>query len=845
MDSRKRQTDASRSDHAKQANAELCELNEKLQTAYSQIHAGWDQFRSILNGIPQVIFVADLENSEILFANECAKELMGRDITGDLCSSALYSGAPPSASGPTPDAPSEDIPRFWEHYDARLDRHFYIMDRKIRWTDDRIARFRLAIDLTERVEAERQIRKNEEMLRIAHESANIGIMYVTGEGKIIYANHASSEIFGYPAQELASMTVNDISVPEDKEVSKKFIETALKERARAAGSFVKSYYHKEGHIITCEITSALLHDNDGKPLHFVSHIKDITKQKKAEEELRASEERYRLITENASDVIWVLNIARECFTYISPSVFDLRGYTPEEAMRQDIDHSLTPESAQLVRESVELNLSKFLADPAGFSKKVFVHELKQLRKDGTTVWVETTTRYQFNPKGEVEVIGISRNIQERKKQQQRIETHLRYEKNIAKFSNALLRNEPGVLKASLAHLREAADCAQVGLFQHSRNPDGSLFARPLAQSCKGGHPGDTDRHCFPEISYTPGGLQRWLHAFQQKETIEGQLDSFPTPEREILLKKGIRSMLMIPVWSENRLFGFIGFFDTDSAKQRSEDEVTMLGTVAEVLGLYFENQTARQRLLTQNSQLNHASATKDRFISILAHDLRDPFSALFGLSDFLLESLESLSQDEIKESVEMMRSSSQKTYNLLESLLDWSQNQQGLIALNPQPQNLKSLLRESCEVLIESARAKKIDLNFELADSLSLRVDKDLFKAITRNLLSNAIKFTRSGGEITFSARREAGTMVIQVKDNGVGMSKERVASLFRIEKIRSTRGTSGEQGTGFGLLLCKEFIEKHGGTLSVESKPNVGSCFTIVLPEVTTGASGLPTSVK
>lgn len=675
-----------------------------------------------------------------------------------------------------------------------------------------------------------QVRKNEEILRIAHENANIGIMYVSDEGKILYANHASSDIFGYPTEELKTMTVNDISVPEDKEVSKKFIKAALREKSRASGSFIKSYYHKEGHIITCEITSALLHDNDGKPLHFISHIKDITKQKQAEAKLRASEERYRLITENASDVIWVLNLTRQCFTYISPSVFDLRGYTPEEAMRQNIDQSLTPESANMMRENMDRNLSEFLADPGGFSKKVFVHEMRQPRKDGTTVWVETTIRYQFNSKGEVEVIGISRNIQERKRHQQRIETHLRYEENIAKFSNALLRNEPDVLNASLGYLRQAAECAQVVLFQHFHNPDGSVFAKPLAHSIEDG---DTDRLCFGGFSYDTDDLQRWLQAFEKKQNVESHTGFLPPQGCEVSLENDIRSVLMFPVWSENALFGFIAFLDRDSFKNRSKDEITLLGTASEVLGLYFENQTAKQLLLMQNSQLNHANATKDRFISILAHDLRDPFSALFGLSDFLLESLDTLSKDEIKESIEMMRTSSQNTFNLLESLLDWSQNQQGLIALDPQPQNLKSLLRESCETLIEPARAKRIELNFELPESIILPLDKEVFKVITRNLLSNAIKFTRSGGKVTVSAKKESGSIVIRVQDNGIGMSKEKVESLFRIEKIQSSRGTSGEQGSGFGLLLCKEFIERHGGTLSVESQPDQGSCFTLQLPEV------------
>lgn len=824
-------------DQLKQANAELKALNAELQMAYSRLYTEWDQFSSILNSIPQVIYVADMDTYEILFANQSAKDLVGRDITGETCFAALQCKTHPCEFCKTPKILSGDKPHFWEHYNESMDKHFYIMDRKIHWTDNRIARFTLAIDITSRVNAERELRKSEEILRTAHESANIGIMYVTGEGRIFYANPASTKIFGYSTEELKNMTVNEIAIPEDKEVSKKFIRAALVEKTCGSGTFTKSYYHKDGHVITCEVTSALLYDSNGQPLHFLSHIKDITKQKQAEEELRASEERYRLITENASDVIWILNITRRRFTYVSPSVQELRGYTPEEAMEQDIHQSLTPESAKIVLESITACHSKFLADPVGFSKRVFFHELKQPRKDGSIVWIETTTRYQFNSQGEVEVIGISRNINERKRNQERIETHLRYEKNIAKFSSSLLRNEPDVLNESLAHVRKAADCSHVALFQNIENGTGTSFAKPIAACCTHEVGAGTDHYCMPGFSYATGGLYRWLQAFQHKQVIEGRVEAFPDHEQEILLKNGIKSLLMIPVWSENSLFGFIGMFDKESIKYRPKDDIMLLWTVAEMLGLYLENQAAKQLLMMQNSQLNQANATKDRFISILGHDLRNPFNALLGLSDYLLASLENLSTEEIKDSIETIKTSSQSTFDLLNNLLDWSRNQQGLITINPQSQELEPLLRESTEVLTESARAKKIHFKIEIDEKITLTVDKEMFKVIARNLLSNAIKFTRVGGSITVSARRKSGSVLVIVQDNGIGMSQETVDSLFHIEKTQSTTGTAGEQGTGFGLLLCKEFTEKHGGSISVESVPDQGTCFTVVLPETVTTA--------
>jgi CheY-like chemotaxis protein len=176
--------------------------------------------------------------------------------------------------------------------------------------------------------------------------------------------------------------------------------------------------------------------------------------------------------------------------------------------------------------------------------------------------------------------------------------------------------------------------------------------------------------------------------------------------------------------------------------------------------------------------------------------------------------------------------SARNIFNLLENLLEWSQMQEGHTAFNPQIQDLKELFNESTKIVNDSARNKAIEISIDIPKELEVFADTNMLQTVIRNLVSNAIKFTRHGGRITISAGPgENNTVVIAVKDTGIGMSNEMLDNLFRIDVKSGRRGTEGEPSTGLGLLLCKEFIEKHGGKIWVESEEGKGSVFYFTLP--------------
>jgi signal transduction histidine kinase len=240
-----------------------------------------------------------------------------------------------------------------------------------------------------------------------------------------------------------------------------------------------------------------------------------------------------------------------------------------------------------------------------------------------------------------------------------------------------------------------------------------------------------------------------------------------------------------------------------------------------------------ERLKAEKSEirLNQLNADKDRFISILGHDLKSPFNNLLGLSELLTEDIKKLDIGEIETLAKQINKTAHNTYSLLEDILKWAGAQQGKIPFKPQILNLRTICIEIFEIIRPIANTKNITINYSAPDEINIFADGDMLKTIIRNLVSNAIKFTNNGGHIYINAEKNSENIVISVSDNGIGISDDDLKKLFDISEVLTKKGTAGESGTGLGLLLCKEFVEKHNGKIWVESEIGKGSDFKFSLP--------------
>jgi signal transduction histidine kinase len=230
-------------------------------------------------------------------------------------------------------------------------------------------------------------------------------------------------------------------------------------------------------------------------------------------------------------------------------------------------------------------------------------------------------------------------------------------------------------------------------------------------------------------------------------------------------------------------------------------------------------------------ELREANAAKDKFFSIIAHDLRSPFTALVGMSQYLADGIENLDADTAKEFLQGMHTSSKNAYNLLENLLEWSRVQTGRMPMEPERIDAAEILKENLSLLEVNINNKELEVDNQLGATEPVWADPNAVQTIFRNLLSNAIKFTPQGGTISLFSRHLEDMAAFTVKDTGVGMDEATREGLFRIDVRHSSKGTNKEKGSGLGLILCREFVERNGGDITVESEPGRGTMFTFTLP--------------
>lgn len=260
--------------------------------------------------------------------------------------------------------------------------------------------------------------------------------------------------------------------------------------------------------------------------------------------------------------------------------------------------------------------------------------------------------------------------------------------------------------------------------------------------------------------------------------------------------------------------------------------------VALILILYKVKQRAHNKLQVinekvrqQNLQLQALNATKDKFFSIIGHDLKGPLNSLTSFSGLLINHTDSLTKEEIQMLAKDFDKSLKNLSALLNNLLEWSRSQTGNIQFNPEVFDMTVLLKENKELLSTQAQNKKINFLTDSGMSIPVKAHRHSLNTVVRNLISNSIKFTPEGGLIKLGLEQNNGHVLVSIADTGVGMSPDTIAKLFRIDAKHTTKGTADEKGTGLGLILCKDFVEKNGGSLWVESEEGKGSVFYFTVP--------------
>lgn len=266
----------------------------------------------------------------------------------------------------------------------------------------------------------------------------------------------------------------------------------------------------------------------------------------------------------------------------------------------------------------------------------------------------------------------------------------------------------------------------------------------------------------------------------------------------------------------------------------NNEQKDILTYVSEQIALAINKKANEEKLIRFSEELKDLNASKSKFFSIIAHDLKSPFHGLLGLTKMIVDDHESMTKEELRSYLKIMNESTESTYKLIENLLEWSRLESGKMKYNPSAQNIFMLVENTKNVLGQNARLKNITIKNKLSHQNVIWGDEPMLQSLLQNLISNAIKFTPECGIIEISENELDEKVEFIISDSGVGIKEENIKKLFRIDMSFSTKGTHQEKGTGLGLALCKEIVNIHGGDIKILSELGIGTkvIFTLNKPK-------------
>lgn len=453
--------------------------------------------------------------------------------------------------------------------------------------------------------------------------------------------------------------------------------------------------------------------------------------------------------------------------------------------------------------------------------------------NGSYLWLKFKSFRFFDENGRLENLLIySHDVTDIMTKENLIRRRLDVEKAISKITSLLFKDNPDAVNLALKTILDISKACRVYIFRNFEDETGDLCLKQINEVCAlDVHP-EIDNSELQHFSYIKQGFERWRKKLEKGEMIIGDVHNFPMEERDVLVSQDVKSLLALPIFTNNEWFGFVGLDFTKRHAIFNESDLRILHAAADLLGAYFRNAININIIKRNNADLKRLNEDKDRFVQILAHDLKNPFNSLINISEILNTQYDNFDKNEVKNHLSALNEISWNTYNLLSDLLMWSGARTGKVSVKL----VKVDLIKKIEVINKEFKhlidKKEIHLSYE-GEPMCLAVDANMIKTILRNLYSNAVKFTPSGGNIYVRwNKNEAGDeAIIEIQDTGIGMSEDEVKKLWNRSVPFTKKGTDGEDGSGLGILLCTELVEKHGCRIWLESEKGVGTTFYFSMP--------------
>jgi len=661
-------------------------------------------------------------------------------------------------------------------------------------------------EINELRQSEEKVRKSCEKYKIAYmnspDAININRL---SDGMYVSVNDGFTKILGYTENDAigrSSLEMNIWVNPEDRENLVKELES---------GGNVKDYeadfLSKTGNIVPGLLSASLI-DLDGVP-HILTVVRDITVSKKAEEALAKEQFLINSLMNNLSDHVYFKDLNSKFIRTNKSHAISFGLSDPKHVIGKSDFDFFTEQAANQAFEDEQAIIK---------TGQSILKEEKLTRKDCSDVWFSAMKMPLRDNDGKIiGTFGISRDITGRKRSE--LENYALFEIIQGITSTDKLDELLKLIHNSLGKVVYADNC-----FVALKDQTSGLFSFPYFVDKVDTTPIPTSmgKSCSDYVFRTVKPLLLNQKKFDRLVE-QGEVE---------LIGSNSPSWIGIPLQTPSKVIGVLVLQHYEKENVYSENDLKFLVSIGNQIAIAIERKKAEEEISFKNEQLQLINAEKDKFFSIIAHDLRGPLSAFVDATQILTEEIQNMDLEEIKDITMSMKTSASNIYGLLENLLEWSRLRRGAMDFVPENLNLKKKIEASIDVLSESAREKGIGLTISVPCELEIRADIHMFDTIIRNLISNAIKFTISGGKVIVTANYNGDHyIVVKISDSGIGMAPELRNKLFQIDEKTSRPGTEGETSTGLGLLLCKEFIEKHGGKIWVESSVGQGSTFSFSLP--------------
>ena len=656
--------------------------------------------------------------------------------------------------------------------------------------------------------------------RMLIENSADAIVLLDSEGIIKYQSPAYAKMIGHDDLQRIGRKSLEFIHPDDHSVYHETLNTILDNPGRPVKFYLRKQ-HKGGgwHRLGC-IANNLLEDSGIQSI--VVNIHDTTDSWNAEEALRKSEGLYADLILNQIAGVYRILIKKPVpgqpiwstltHEFVSDRFCDIIGIEKSEIDKLpssiicDLIHPDDRAGFISSNEDANLTLSSFI-----WEGRVIIHDKIK--------WV----RFDSNPRKlddeSIRWTGVMIDITKQKQGEEQLKKN---SDRLMKLNDCL--SSLGV-DSDLNINRLTALCGELlnaTFALYNRLCDGTLYS-----AGKWHAPEEIKNHDFPD-----GHLCYDVIRNNKEDTIiiTGLPETCYAKTDPNVLAFGLMTYCGHVVRSEGVPVGSLCVvYDTNF--QLSDEDRKTIGIIASAIGNEDNRKFRSEALKASEAKLKDLNATKDKFFSIIAHDLKGPFNGIIGLSEILKEEAENLDVSSITEYAAMIHSSALQSHRLLENLLSWARIQEGKMSFKPVSNELYSVVSEVILLFKDISGRKKIDIINKVPFLLNVTADTEMLKTILRNLISNAVKFTGINGKVRISASAGTSEVEIVVGDNGGGIRADNLCKLFSIDNAFTTRGTENEKGTGLGLVLCKEFVERHGGCISVKSKSGKGSKFKFTLP--------------